>query len=173
MSPKIITKDNDHPHSWTAKMWPLVLSTASTARKTTTRMSPSCKNDLYMCHFCITHIFVCIHICTNERHKARNVLQKWYILHKLCHLCISWTFYTFLNIFQTESKIDINQRINDICHLAKFKTNSKRKSDMLVKTFNDNVIKEKSIFSQIWISLKNPQILTLKPQNVTWSQDVY
>lgn len=32
---------------WTAKMWPLVLSTASTPTRTTTRMSLFCKNDLY------------------------------------------------------------------------------------------------------------------------------
>jgi len=44
----------------------------------------------------------------------------------------------FLNILyifeekdQTESKIDVNQRIGYICDLAKFNTNSKRKSDML------------------------------------------
>jgi len=75
-----------------------------------------------------------------------------------------------LNIFEAESKININQRIGEICHLAKFNSNSKRKSDMLLKTFHRNVMKEKSIFFQIWKSLKNPQIWILKPQNGT---DVY
>ena len=43
-----INDDNNHDnHSWTAKTSPLGLSTASRAMRTTTRMCPSCKNDMF------------------------------------------------------------------------------------------------------------------------------
>merc|ERR1711963_400402 len=66
-TPAKICSRASSPGGWTGKTWPPASSTASTARRTTTRMSPSCKSEfLHDLHLCTFLYESCLQICHYE-----------------------------------------------------------------------------------------------------------